>query len=49
MADKMLRVSLRNIPSDLWKRVRHLAIERSVAVHQIVIWALERYLKEEKK
>ena len=48
-ADRMLRVSLRNMPSDLWKRLRHLAIERSVSVGHIIEEALERYLKTEEK
>ena len=44
-----MRISIRYMPEGLWKRVRHLAIERSVAVHQIVIWALERYMKTEEE
>ena len=47
MADKLLRVSIRNVPLALWRRVRVLAIERNVAVSRVIIAALERYLDTE--
>ena len=49
MADVPLRISIRHMPSNLWRRVRVLAIERNVATHKIIIEALERYLEEEKE
>ena len=49
MADVPLRISIRNMPSSLWRRLRVLALQRNVTVHHIVISALERYLKEEPK
>ena len=49
MADELARKSIRNMPIDLWKRVRILAFERNSTVEKILIEALERYLKTEKK
>ena len=49
MADKVLRLSIRNVPLALWRRVRLLAIQRNVAVSKIIVEALERYLETEKK
>ena len=40
--------SIRNMPITLWQRVKVLALKRGVAVREIVILALERYLKTEK-
>ena len=48
--DKELgRMSVRDMPRDLWLRVRVLAVKREVATHKIIIEALERYLKTEEK
>ena len=44
MAAELLRITIRNMPRDLWRRVRLLAFERNVAMYEIVIEALERYL-----
>ena len=49
MADKVLRLSIRNVPLALWRRVRVLAIKRNVAVSKIIVEALERYLETEKE
>ena len=49
MADELARKSIRNMPIDLWKRVRILAFERNSTVEKIIIEALERYLETEKK
>ena len=49
MADKVFRLSIRNVPLVLWRRVRVLAIKRNVAVSKIIIEALERYLETEEK
>ena len=47
VADMVLRVSIRNVPIALWRRVRVLAIKRGVAVSHIITEALGRYLKAE--
>ena len=44
MADVPLRISIRNMPSSLWRRLRVLALERNVATHKIVIEAIGDYL-----
>ena len=44
----LVRKSIRNMPIDLWKRVRILAFERHSTVEKIIIAALERYLATEK-
>ena len=49
MADKLLRISIRNVPLALWRRVRVLAIKRTVPVSAVIIEALERYLETEEK
>ena len=36
MAEALLRISIRNMPRDLWQRVRVLAVKRGVAVHKII-------------
>ena len=45
MADELLRISIRNMPRDLWRRVRSLAVRRGVAVHLIIVEALFCYLE----
>ena len=41
------RMSVRDVPRDLWLRVKVLAVKRGVAMHKIIIEALERYLATE--
>ena len=43
----LARKSIRNMPIDLWKRVRILAFERHSTVEKIIVEALERYLEKE--
>ena len=47
--DQVKDKSIRNVPTDLWKRVRHHAIDRGISVREIVIEALERYMGTEKE
>ena len=49
VADQVLRLSIRNVPLALWRRVRVLAIKRNVAVSRVIVEALQRYLKTEEK
>ena len=49
MAEALLRISIRDMPRDLWLRVRVLAVKRGVAVHKVIVEALGRYLKTEEK
>ena len=48
MTDALLRISIRNMPRDLWRRIRVLAVKRGVAVHELIVEALGRYLEKEK-
>ena len=34
-----------DIPDNLWKAAKHLAIEKNVDLKDIIVWALEKYLK----
>ena len=45
MTDNLRRISIRNMPGDLWRQVRVLAVGRNVATPQIIVEALERYLE----
>ena len=40
---------LRNIPEDLWKRAKHRAVDEKCSLRDILIKALEIYIKEVKK
>ena len=49
VADNLLRISIRNVPLALWRRVRVVAIQRNVVVSKVIVEALERYLETEDK
>jgi len=34
-----------DIPDNLWRAAKHLAIEKKVDLKTIIVWALEKYLK----
>ena len=36
---------IRNIPEDLWQRLRVLAAERNTSISKVVIEAIKEYLK----
>ena len=47
MADEVVRKSIRNMPRDLWQRVRLLAVKLDVTTSNIVVAALMCYLEKE--
>jgi hypothetical protein len=40
---------LKDIPADLWDRVRHLAIDRKTSARQIMLDGLKKMLDEKKE
>ena len=35
---------LRNVPASLWKRLRHLAVDKETSVRELLLTALTEYL-----
>lgn len=44
MAEKIIRTTIR-VPEKLWDRTRHAAIRDHVSLQELIIKALEAYLK----
>ena len=44
--NKILNFLIRNIPPDLWQRAKHRAVDDNCTLRELVLAALEAYLKE---
>ena len=40
---------LRNVPSELWTKAKHIAIDKKITLRELIINALTEYVKKNKK